>query len=283
LNRFAYKNPKKFLQGETKFKRPTPKAEEPINLVAAKMIENNEIEESPDKLFFHKYFIEKNNLINSGRSKEKIKSSVANDNDEGNIEDEMDQFADQLAEGLMQDNGDSDDDILPPNDSIETFNGRVSDVLDFDEFTKIKKWGETTQEESDDEDDSDVDFDEQAKDDQSDTDEENYQLTAFGDEDEDETLESEVKSPGKLSKKIIKKPQEKKKKEKHTSDFAAAEDYEEDMESIIKQLQDYHEQEAKQNKLHTIAGKKRNSEDDEIYQEPTNKKKTKKSKKAPTK
>jgi hypothetical protein len=69
LNRFAYKNPKKSVENETAKPKKTKDVnrEEPLNAKSFLRLKSHDV--APDKQFFYKYFNERENLRQSGRSK----------------------------------------------------------------------------------------------------------------------------------------------------------------------------------------------------------------------
>mmetsp|Transcript_27462 Transcript_27462/g.59151 ORF Transcript_27462/g.59151 Transcript_27462/m.59151 type:complete len:1030 (-) Transcript_27462:1024-4113(-) len=131
LNRFAYKNPKKAVSEKIGVQHRVRRVEEePINLTISHVAAG---EVDPDKQFFHKYFTDKQQLIASGRSRDRSRrkaGGVESDDDGGNNGDEsgeeegegdeaqepaerkgkggrndeaeMDAFADKLAEDMMR-------------------------------------------------------------------------------------------------------------------------------------------------------------------------------------
>lgn len=122
LNRFAYKNPKeKVMQGLRK------KMDEPVNLQFEQLMKKSDGEDAPvmiapEKHFFYKYFGEREALRAKGKSKRNmLRRRNRGDDDDDDDEDainehdgdsdddvdddeeaEIDEFADELAEGLMK-------------------------------------------------------------------------------------------------------------------------------------------------------------------------------------
>jgi ribosome biogenesis protein MAK21 len=200
LNRFAYKNPKK--QHSDKIRRPQAIGEEPLNTTS--FLKSSLADIAPDKIFFHKFFGEKEKLRMEGKSRDRSKRKQLDSDDEGDNEsvgsdeevnfDEkaIDKFATKLAEDMMRDNddlvdidddysdseGDSDGDSVGDSNDGEDFDmggsdeGSESGAVDFEDFKKEKskkvaaKGGKA-----------------KAKEDKS---KDEYELTAYGDDDEDE-------------------------------------------------------------------------------------------------
>lgn len=203
LNRFAYKNPKK-QQVEQRRKRSQVLSEEPIN---TSVLETNS-EVAPEKVFFYKFFGERDRLIAEGKSRKK-KRRTEDDEDEDRSdlgsdfdETEIDRFADKLADELMENyaagagNPDIDED----------------DEDDFDE----EDFGGGSQDDSDTpplDDDEVNDFDDEV------------------DFDEDEDVDVHH-APGKKKKTAAVEIKDKKRK-KDSDIFAAAEDFEDDMEANL--------------------------------------------------
>lgn len=116
LNRFAYKNPKQNIAQNLKDK--SKNQEEPVNLVFTQ----GDVDESkiaPEKHFFYKFFGERESLRAMGKSKDKKKKRQDDEFDsddedasvdiegreegeELNEEEEIDRFADKLAEDMMK-------------------------------------------------------------------------------------------------------------------------------------------------------------------------------------
>ena len=204
LNRFAYKNPKK-QQVEQRRKRSQVLSEEPINTSALET--NSEV--APEKVFFYKFFGERDRLIAEGKSrKKKRRNEDDEDEDRSDLgsdfdETEIDRFADKLADELMENyaagagNPDIDDD--EDNFDEEDFEGGSQDDSDtphLDDDEAVDS-------------DNEVDFD----------------------EDEDEDIDVHH-APGK-KKKIAAVEIKDKKRKKDSDIFAAAEDFEDDMEANL--------------------------------------------------
>ena len=167
LNRFAYKNPKK--HHSDKIRRPQAVGEEPLNTTS--FLKSNLSEVAPDKIFFHKFFGEKEKLRVEGKSRDRSKrreldddggddDSIGSDEDEINFDEKaIDKFATKLAEDMMRDNDDDidiDDDYSDSDndsndegnddddDDVEDFDMGGSDdedessAVDFDEFKAEK-------------------------------------------------------------------------------------------------------------------------------------------------
>lgn len=178
---------------------------------------------APHKAFFHKFFATRAQMVEQGyiknRSKKK-KASVAGEEDE---EDELDRFADKLAEDLMTSAGGDD----PDADDMDDF-----DLDGADESEDGGEGGGSLGDlEGDGENASDVGAE--------------YELMAFGDDEDDDTdgdeLE-EVEEESKPQKGALKGALKttgkqpivgKKRKESSGSDFADAAEYEDIMEQIV--------------------------------------------------
>ena len=164
LNRFAYKNPKK--QHSDKIRRPQAMGEEPLNTTS--FLKSNLVDIAPDKIFFHKFFGEKEKLRVEGKSRDRSKrkehdddggdndSMGSDDDDEVDFDEKaIDKYATKLAEDMMRDNDDgididddysdsgddsNDDDENDDDDGDEDFdmggsdNEEESSAFDFDEY-----------------------------------------------------------------------------------------------------------------------------------------------------
>lgn len=255
LNRFAYKNPKK--QHSEKIRRPQAIGEEPLN--TSSFLKSSLLDIAPDKIFFHKFFGEKEKLRIEGKSRDRSKRKSeddaggvfggSDDDEEDNFDERaIDKFATKLAEDMLRENDGEDDDFDDFSDSGgesddndgEDFDMGGSDEDDFESSkgkanktkSKIGKVKEMPmKEESDDE----------------------YRLTAYGDdedngsdgsvnsydnleeEDEDDlslAFSDDYKTSNKLNMKVN-KISKGKKPAGDMSDFASAEDYEDTMEEIV--------------------------------------------------
>lgn len=258
LNRFAYKNPKK--QHSDKIRRPQATGEEPLNTTTFMQSSISDI--APDKLFFHKFFGEKEKLRAEGKSRDRSKHKRVDDDDEdgGSIgsDDEVDfderaidKFATKLAEDMMHDNDDLvdiDDDFSDSGGEdgfdMDGDDGSESNAVDFEEFKeeRSKKGTKTKKHEPDDESDD------------------GYELTAYGDDDDDEEslmgadsddgsgsddmeedgddldlafADEPSMSTSRRQGAHAKKTTASRKSGGDMSDFASAEDYEDTMEEIV--------------------------------------------------
>ncbi len=260
LNRFSYKNPKKYSSGN-KVTRSVARQEEPINSVAMSLQEGNDAPgNSADKQFFYKFFGEREKLRSEGKSRDrkakKKQSKSAEDNIEGDYdgssdsevdsdaksdlnsdidEAEIDKFADKLARDMIKSTSNNYDKADIDDDDFSDDNDDDDDEGDFDEG-----------DDDDDDDDGDnYDSDEYmgtkktnkskngADNDDSSSDD-GYELMAYG----DDTMRNDSKHASKSEKR---KPSDKvksdnKKQKKTSSDFASAEDYEELMENIVQKV-----------------------------------------------
>ena len=129
LNRFAYKNPKK--QHSDKIRRPQAMEEEPLNTTS--FLKSDPMHIAPDKIFFHKFFGEKEKLRVEGKSRDRSKrkehdddggdndSMGSDDDDEVDFDEKaIDKYATKLAEDMMRDNDDGidiDDDYSDSDDN----------------------------------------------------------------------------------------------------------------------------------------------------------------------
>lgn len=195
LNRFAYKNPKK---KHMDTHRPHPHEEEPINMIAGSI---SEAIVAPDKAFFHKYFGDRAKLTEEGKVRNRQKKRNADDNSELD-EDEIDAYADKLAEDLLRgdDEGpDIDDDDEDMSDDDFDKAGDDSDAMDSDDGIDMP-----------------MDFDDAGD---------------FAEPGSDEDFEEEEEEEDEAPKK------EKKKKRNNVTAFASAEDYEQEMDAIMAEIQ----------------------------------------------
>ena len=213
LNRFAYKNPKK-TQFEMRRKRSQAAQEEPMNSKVFQDMEASDI--APEKEFFHKYFFDRSRLRDEGlsrnRSRHKEKTGDEEDADLSDFEEEeMDKFADKLALDLMASAGngpadiDDDEDFM---DGEESGDDHESDDEENVEMSAMMQEGMDSDEDDEDAEDFGDEFTE---------DDEDF-VDDFGEDSEDEPV------PAKKSGK---------RKKGGGSEFASAEDYEEEMEAIV--------------------------------------------------
>lgn len=269
LNRFAYKNPKKKRETDTssnKTKQHLSCDEEPINLVLDPTNSTGESSSalSTDKLFFYKYFTEREKLRSEGKVRnrsKKNKSSHADDEDlDENDEDAMDMFADKLADDMMKNHAKS----INPDDDDSTQGDYESDDDLFQEQNESSDNNDDVDDgEEDDESDSDMDFDDFAKkhsnkrsngklsqvrdsnkgkksaallndDDDSD---DGYELANYdSDEDTSHQLSKTCMSKGSARKDVNSNKNKKRSKDTGSddmSDFAEAEDYEEEIDELM--------------------------------------------------
>lgn len=248
LNRFSYKNPKKS-QVDIRRRRSQVQAEDPVNLSSV-----SAADAAPEKMFFYKFFGERNRLRAEGKSRNRSrhrKSEDDDDDDDSDLgsdmgEDAIDRFADKLAEDLMEnhddedvdlddddDLGDADDD--DDDDDAGVFEGDGSDDddgVEEDGDGGLQRWVDSDEEEDDDggevfeqgDDDSDDNFD----------DVEDSDDSAL---DFDEFLEKQ-KTKQKSDKNIKNKKEEKAEKKKRKaltteSVFATADSYEDEIEALV--------------------------------------------------
>jgi ribosome biogenesis protein MAK21 len=133
LNRFAFKNPK--LKDSKKIRRALPTPEQPLN--NAEFVQSSISEVDGDKRFFHRFFGQRLKLRSEGKSRDRSKrrrvgdpedsldesddddgedmfspSGVDSGDEMGSVdaeEEEIDKYADSLAEKLMRDHAKGDD------------------------------------------------------------------------------------------------------------------------------------------------------------------------------
>jgi ribosome biogenesis protein MAK21 len=228
LNRFAYKNPKK-QQLEQRRKRSQVLSEEPVNTSA--FLETS-TEVAPEKIFFYKFFGERNRLIAEGKSRKK-KRRVDEDDDENEDrsdlgsdfdEAEIDRFADKLADELMDnysgkvDIDDDDEDLDDFDEDGDDFDGEGDGDLD-DEGAEVAS--DNSQFDGLD---GEEDFDAADDDEEDDDDDESFDF---------EEEEVRGKKSKKSSTKASSENQKKRKKGDDDDVFAAAADFEDDMEANI--------------------------------------------------
>lgn len=249
LNRFAYKTAKKKHISHSRRTASSQVSEDPVNSNQFLKSDYNDI--APDKAFFHRYFGNRAMLLKSGKSRirtrrhtgdsdsEDSNSDSGSDGGSGSDRDvldeemDMDQFADKLANDLMEkeesDGGEDDDDDHLVDMDIDDSEGEEvdefgenddsniileNDDLEFADFLKSK--GKKIQ-----------------------------NTTAKMEDDDEEEGEYEVsntrgKKNTKASKRVrddvSQKAAKKKSKLRDMSAFASSEDYEEQMESIVSNL-----------------------------------------------
>jgi ribosome biogenesis protein MAK21 len=186
LNRFAYKNPKK--QATDSKKHVQAPEEEPINTY--EFIHQKASQIAPDKMFFYKFFGEKEKLKQEGkiRDRSRKKKGLMEDGDGGDgydgegsdDEQEIDMFATKLAEDMIKgakggmDDPDMDDISDDDMDDEEDDEDEEGDDMDFSEDDdddmeddddeeggrSRPRFGKDTFDEVSDDDDDDIDFDE---------------------------------------------------------------------------------------------------------------------------
>lgn len=175
LNRLSYKNPKKRSHKDNQDRRgdsiPINKEVLPMDADVSSM--------APDKIFFHKYFGLRTQLLESGksrvRSRNRHKQGDVSDESDVDIDDEadFDKYADELANNMLRSNNPDMDDV----DEFDDENG------DSDSDSGSEGWNDGTESEEGEDhegDESDNVFAEKV--DSEDEDEDSYQLTAFGDD-----------------------------------------------------------------------------------------------------
>jgi hypothetical protein len=234
LNRFAYKNPKK-QQVDQRRKRSQVLSEEPINLdLGGATSSAAEEVVAPEKVFFYKFFGERNRLIAEGKSRKKKKRRVDEDDEDDEDrsdlgsdfdEAEIDRFADKLADELMDNYAagnpdiDGDDDGDEDEDDDDDFDRDGDGDEDFDE----ENFGDDVEEGVVDDDDSDTPRFEEDE--------------VYGDDDEEdidfEEMAKGKKKKGSATTKSKEKKTNKRKKGGDDDIFAAAEDFEDDMEANL--------------------------------------------------
>eukprot|EP01036_Dinobryon_divergens_P027227 gene27227-35958_t len=262
LNRFAYKNPKKPKEGERRVRRQVSENdEEPINLEVARLVVSGDSKTAtdaatvaPDKAFFVKFFADRSQLEDSGKSRPRSRKEalrkLKDGQDDEDSEAAIDDFADQLAETMLKENDADvdvdDDDYGDEHDSIggeeptgqdnskKRVRSKTSAAMDFEDFIM----------EDQDNDGSELDLDnfsgEEDEDDEDD-DGEICELQAYEGE-SDGSEDNETLPKGKSQKKGGKNDKRGKKHrdddfDDNGADFASADDYQEQMDAIIQEIQ----------------------------------------------
>lgn len=235
LNRFSYKNPK--TRNMDKVHRPLPKAEDPVN--SEMFVGAPEDSISPDKAFFHKYFGARIRLLGEGKLKDKSHRKKEDSDDEGgpdvdgnadefelataDDEAEIDKYADTLAEQM-----------------IKSFEGNKYNQADIDDEFNFSSDSDSSAESGSaavDDDDNDADlFKEEVldsagsvSDDASDFEGE---ILDSDDMDGEDTFEENMSDI--VDDVVHAKGAANKRKKSEMDVFASADDYEEDMEEIMK-------------------------------------------------
>ncbi len=235
--------------------------EEPVNLEVARLVESGNSHSAadtatmaPDKAFFVKFFADRSRLEESGKSRprsrkealRRLRKGEDEQNDGEDSEAAIDDFADQLAEKMLKEN-DADVDIDDDDDADE--HGSIESKVTGEQQGNSKKrkssaamdFEDFIQEEQDNED-SELDLDNfSGEEEEEDEDGETFELQAYEDE-SDSLVESKSQN-----KKIGKGKNDKGKKKKlqaadsddddADADFASADDYQEQMDAIIQEIQ----------------------------------------------
>ena len=224
LNRFSYKNPK--TRNIEKVHRPLPKAEDPVN---SELFIGEDAESiSPDKAFFHKYFGSRMRLLGEGKLKDRSRRKVdeehseeesGDDMDEDGTmqnagdEEEIDKYADTLAEQLMKsaagnefNRPDIDDDLDFSEDDDSSGSESMHDCDSGSENNGAYN-----------------DLSEDSMDGLSDSEDDEMPSEFFVEDEEDFDAENATRKT--------------KKRKKDNDVFASAEDFENDMEDIIQFVQ----------------------------------------------
>lgn len=234
LDRFAYKHPKQQVADRLQQRRGARRTDEqPIN---SEFSESDQTQSkdmiAPEKHFFHKYFGERSALLAAGkmRKRNKARAEGEGDSDDDELdEDEVDAFADQLAEGLVkssahndgddgedwpeEDDGEGDDSDAGAEDWDE-----AADAVDLEDFRASTKMNKRPRD-----DDGDDSMDEDMPEVYRDSDEEGMEEDGWEEEEE-------VPAKGKKGKKADQAP----KKKARSNEFADADDFEEEMEANVK-------------------------------------------------
>eukprot|EP01039_Chlorochromonas_danica_P000178 gene178-187_t len=231
LDQFAYKHPKQQVKD---------RLSQPINQQFSEGVEGSmEVEQvAPDKRFFFKYFGDRSTLLAEGKMRQRKK---ANQTEEGNesengedTEDEADAFADDLARKLAKssshndgDDGEDWEEGLNEEDEVadDDSDGVVNedwdegvDDMNFEDFKRSQGGKKRNRGESDEE-------------------EDDLPPQAYVSDDEDDVdfdMSEEDEEPAPKSKKTKKNDTPKGKKSRMEDDFAAAEDFEEEMEANVR-------------------------------------------------
>jgi ribosome biogenesis protein MAK21 len=272
LNRFSYKNPKKY-SGKSKVTRSVAQQEEPINSVVMSLQEGGDApDNSADKQFFYKFFGEREKLRSDGKSRDrkakKRRAKSAEDNIEGDYDGSSDSEVDSDAKSDL--NSDIDEAEIDKfadklaRDMIKSTSNNY-DKADIDD--DYSEEGDDFNEDDDDDDDGDDDDDDFGNDDDEDDDEgsgydsddymgtkkkkgkssrdassddsssdDDYELMAYGDDAMDTDNQQSTNKAEKRKSSSKAKSENKKQKKAASSDFASAEDYEELMENIVQKV-----------------------------------------------
>ena len=243
LNRFSYKNPKKS-QVDIRRRRSQAHVEDPMNILASA---GKEGDVAPDKVFFYKFFGDRNRLRAEGKSRNRSRHKKSEDNEDGDDsdlgsdlgEDAIDRFADKLADDLMENNDDEDD----LGDFDEQDDDEDDDV--YDDMNDTGDFDEDAEEDDDADGDSGLQQWDGNSDDNSNEDDEdaagggNFDMTGGEDSDDsaldfEEFLEKQKsKGKGKTSGKKTKYELKKRKAVSSESVFATADSYEDEMEAAV--------------------------------------------------
>jgi ribosome biogenesis protein MAK21 len=249
--------------------RHSSSEEDAVPVNSNQFLDSADASVDPDKRFFHKYFADRRNLEESGRLKKRVRAKIQEDydsdiDDDDSFDDdggggksrrrqeayerEIDAYADQLADGLMRNadadadidaisDDDDDDDDDEDGDEDEEGYLPMDDDDEMDEEMAVDDDSDNSSFGGHDLDDFDANGAKGAKKrnhhhDQDDDTDDDYELMEFGDDEEPSTSmpiphnDKKSKSKGKSKGKVIE------------SDFAAAEDYEEEMENILKEIRE---------------------------------------------
>jgi len=247
LQRFSYKTPKKqHLEKVALTKRvlSSQASEAPVNSIEFQMSSANDI--APEKVFFFKYFGDRNRLLEEGKIRNRNRRKSSGDSDDDDIpsdvdieEFKIDKFADKLADDLLRgesgdgpdmDDDDYDDGYFSDSGDDEVGNGRQGDDSD----------------DNDDDDDGDVkrknngfisdDDEEEEKEEEDGLGEQDLETVLMDDGDGEEDDETEMRNR-KRKKKLEQKPK-KKKARSLDEDFADASLYEADINAMEMELQE---------------------------------------------
>lgn len=241
--------------------------EEPVNLEVARLVVSGDSNTAtdaatvaPDKAFFVKFFADRSRLEDSGKSRPRSRKEALrklkngqDDNDEDS-EAAMDDFADQLAETMLKENdADADVDDTDYLDEQDVSIGREettgqesatkkrghsksSAAMDFEDFVM----------EDQDNDDSELDLDNFSGEEEDDEDEDGeiFELQAYEEESDGPGDHGNLPQGKSQQKRAARGKKDKGRKKHHEddsddngADFASADDYQEQMDAIIQEIQ----------------------------------------------
>lgn len=241
LDRFVYRHPKKSVENSLRKKGRAVATDEMTVLEEfgglTGVVEGGEEDVAPDKQFFYRFFGERAAMERGGKIRaKKRKSKDGEDDEEAEASDGEEEYAEKLAMDLIKsheggEDEEWDDDAEEDGDEGDWDEGAEGDeAVDLEDFKKRGSKGKSVRDDDDDDDDdSDDDFggDWDAAGD-GDSDDEGMAMMDDDDVEDSEDDLPPVPKGGKAAK------GGKKKRDDFEGDFAAAEDYEEQMEENVK-------------------------------------------------